>query len=148
METPGEYFSSFSPGFFAGLSLGGQLSFTTNTRPSPLPRRPSTMHTDQLRQKDFIAALFSQDSQQPSPDPGFFNGQSFQNTQNIPEPLSSSNEQQNFIMQNNGNSNLLWEQQLKIQQLQQLHQLQQQIFQQQVCRRWRLQIMSSLTKFL
>ena len=93
------------------------------------------MHTDQLRQKDFIAALFSQDGQQPSPDPDFFNGQSFQNTQNIPEPLSSPSEQQNFAIQNNGNSNLLWEQQVKIQQLQQLHQLQQQIFQQQVrCR--------------
>jgi len=90
------------------------------------------MHTDQLRQKDFIAALFSQDNQQPSPDPDFFNGPSFQNTQNIPEPLPPSNEQQNFTMQNNGNSNLLWEQQLKIQQLQQLQQLQQQIFQQQV----------------
>jgi len=89
------------------------------------------MHTDQLRQKDFIAALFSQDNQQPSPDPDFFNGPSFQNTQNIPGPLPPSDEQ-NFTMQNNGNSNLLWEQQLKIQQLQQLQQLQQQIFQQQV----------------
>jgi hypothetical protein len=93
------------------------------------------MHTDQLRQKDFIAALFSQDNQQPSPDPDFFNGQSFQNTQNIPDPLPPSNEQQSFAMQNNGNSSLLWEQQLKIQQLQQLQQLQQQIFQQQVRRR-------------
>jgi len=93
------------------------------------------MHTDQLRQKDFIAALFSQDNQQPSPDPDFFNGQSFQNTQHIPDPLPSSNEQQNFAIQNNGSSNLLWEQQVKIQQLQQLHQLQQQIFQQQVRRR-------------
>lgn len=92
------------------------------------------MHTDQLRPKDFIAALFSQDGQQPGPDPDFFTGQSFQNTRNIPEPLTSPNEQQNFAMQNNGNSNLLWEQQLKIQQLQQLHQLQQQIFQQQVRR--------------
>lgn len=104
------------------------------------------MHTDQLRQKDFIAALFSQDNQQQSPDPDFFNSQSFQNTQNLPGPLSPSNEQQNFAVQNNGNSNLLWEQQLKIQQLQQLHQLQQQIFQQQVRRRRPLQILSSLMK--
>lgn len=91
------------------------------------------MQTDQLRQKEFIASLFPQDNQQPNPDPDFF--QSFQNTQNISEPLPSSNEQQNFPIQNNGSSSLLWEQQLKIQQLQQLHQLQQQIFQQQVCRR-------------
>lgn len=90
------------------------------------------MHTDQLRH---IAVLFSQDGQQPSPDPGFFSGQSFQNTQNVPESLSSSSEQQNFTIQNDGNSNFLWEQQVKIQQLQQLHQLQQQIFQQQVRRR-------------
>ena len=88
------------------------------------------MHTDQ-RQKDFMAALF-QDGQQPSPDSDFFNGQSFHTN---PEPLSSSSEQQSFAIQNNGNSNLLWEQQVKIQQLQQLHQLQQQIFQQQVRRR-------------
>jgi hypothetical protein len=106
------------------------------------------MQTDQIRQKDFIAALFSQDNQQPSPDPDFFNGQSFQNTQNIPEPLPSSNEQQNFAMQNNGNSNLLWEQQLKIQQLQQLHHLQQQIFQQQVRRRHTSELLSSLMKTL
>lgn len=89
------------------------------------------MHTDQLRQRGFIAALF-QDGQQPSPDPDFFNSPSFQNTQNIPEPLSSPSEQQNFAIQNNGSSSFLWEQQVKIQQLQQLHQLQQQIFQQQV----------------
>jgi hypothetical protein len=94
---------------------------------SPIP----AMHTDQMRQKDFIASLF-QDNSQQSTDPDFFNGQSFQSTQNIPEPLPTSNEQQTFALQNNGNSNLLWEQQVKIQQLQQLHQLQQQIFQQQV----------------
>ena len=93
------------------------------------------MHPDQLRQKDFMAALFPQDNQQQSADPDFFNGQPFPNTSNIPDPLPPPNEQQNFAIQNNGNSNLLWEQQLKIQQLQQLHQLQQQIFQQQVCRR-------------
>jgi hypothetical protein len=93
------------------------------------------MHTDQHRPRGFITTLFSQDGQQPSPDPDFFNDQSFQNTQNIPEPLSSSSEQQAFAIQNNGNSNFLWEQQVKIQQLQQLHQLQQQIFQQQVCPR-------------
>ena len=93
------------------------------------------MQTDQLRQKDLIAALFSQDNQQQNPDPDFFNGQPFQNTQNIPDPLPPSNEQQNFAIQNNGNPSLLWEQQVKIQQLQQLHQLQQQIFQQQVRRR-------------
>ena len=104
------------------------------------------MHTDQLRQKDFITALFSQDNQQSSSDPDFFNGQSFQNTQNIPESLPPSNEHQNFNIQNNGNSNLLWEQQLKIQQLQQLHQLQQQIFQQQVCRRARFRVLSSFMK--
>ena len=90
------------------------------------------MQADQLRQKDLIAALFSQDNQQSNTDPDFFNGQSFQNTQNIPDPLPSSNDQQNFAIQNNGNPSLLWEQQVKIQQLQQLHQLQQQIFQQQV----------------
>jgi len=94
------------------------------------------MQTDQLRQKDLIAALFSQDNQQQNPDPDFFNSQPFQNTQNIPDPLPPSNEQQTFAIQNNGNSSILWEQQVKIQQLQQLHQLQQQIFQQQV-RRWR-----------
>lgn len=134
-----QYFPSFFTRIFSRIYLGRLCGPTTTTKPvcsSPLPpRHPPAMHTDQLRQKDFIAALFSQEGQQPNPDPDFFNGQSFQNTPNIPEPLSSPSEQQNFPMQNNGNSNFLWEQQVKIQQLQQLHQLQQQIFQQQVRRR-------------
>lgn len=105
------------------------------------------MQADQLRQKEFIASLFPQDSQQQNPDSDFF--QAFQNPPN-PEPLPSPNEQQTFAIQSNGSSNLLWEQQLKIQQLQQLHQLQQQIFQQQVRRPGAFgpQILSLLTKIL
>ena len=79
------------------------------------------MQTDQLSQEERIAALFSQDNQQLNPylDPS----QSFQNTQNISEPMPPPNGQQNFPIQENSDYSLFPKE------------LQQQAFRQVRCRR-------------